>query len=206
MKIRNPVSAIMALSVIAASQAHGAPQPVIVGPYVLLTTAIYYVDYAVSTANAASQPTSGSDTIISIGLPSGASSSGGLCQAQVFWLDWNGAHAGLSGPGFLPGGGGPNDIVPGQTLEYTSSLNSGNPFEYPPFDENVFRDITNPANSVAPFEGYAQVRILCPPGTPALTQLRVDAEVVSVSKTPSGALSFRYKPINVTKVSGLVGY
>ena len=74
MKIRNPISAIMALSVIAASQAHGA-QPVVVGPYVLLTTVLFNVDYAVSTGNREGQPSSGSDTIISIGLPSGAPTS-----------------------------------------------------------------------------------------------------------------------------------
>ena len=179
-----------------------AAQPVYTGPYPLFTTAVYDLDYAVSTAGTAKQPTSGSETIVSIGLPSGAVAAEAQCAAQVDWFDWDGFPAGLSGP---PGtaAGGPINLVAGQTLEFTSSLNTANPFEYPPFTENVFRDTTNPQGSVVPFEGRAEIRVSCV--KPVATPLRVDAEVVTVESTASG-LVFKYKPINVTQVSGLIGY
>jgi hypothetical protein len=122
----------------------------------------------------------------------------------VDWFDWDGFPAGLSGPGFISTST-PNTLLPGQTLEFTTSLNSANPLEYPPFTENVFRDTTNPAGSVVPFEGRAEVRVICPAGV-SIRLLRVDAEVATAVISASGALVYHYKPINVTKVSGLVGY
>ena len=201
---------VLAIAAMSGVSAMAAPQPVVVGPYTLLTKAIYNLDYAVSTASSppATQPAGGSETIVYIGLPSGISttSSYALCQAQVDWFDWNNVPAGLSGPGFLPSGGGPVMLLAGQTLEYTSSINSANPGEYPPFTENIFRDVTNPKTSVTPFEGRAEVRILCPAGVAAPTALRVDAEVVTVTTNAAGQLDFHYKPVNVTKIIGLIGY
>jgi hypothetical protein len=207
MKCAVSLSIALAAASITTSQALAAPQPVVVGPYPVLRTAIYDIDYAISNPDPAgsTQPRDASETIVSIGLPSGASSVAAVCQAQVDWFDWDNTPAGLSGPGFLAAGG-PVNLVPGQTLEFTTSTNSVNPLEYPPFTENIFRDITVPVNSVKKFEGRAEVRILCPAGVVPPKTLRVDAEVVKVETTAAGLLSFTYKPINVTKTSGLVGY
>src|SRR5271165_7214731 len=125
MRIRLHMSAALLALAVSASGAQAA-QPVIVGPYPLLKTAVYDLDYAVSTAAAPGLLPSTSDTMVSIGLPTGASAAEAQCQAQVDWFDWDGFPAGLSGPGFLSAGVA-NTLLPGQTLEYTTSLNPANP-------------------------------------------------------------------------------
>jgi hypothetical protein len=174
-----------------------AAQPIILPPYPLLQQALYDVDYAVAASGPNSPQGIGADTIISIGLPSKVTTTG--CQAQVDWFDWDGTPAGLSGPGSTAAGG-PVTLVPGQTLEYTTSTN-GVPNNYPHYQENVFRDKT------APFEGYAQIRVQCPAGV-ALSALRVDAQFVT--SNPSVKAGFppeiKSKTINVTKTTGLTGY
>jgi len=189
------------LAVTLAASVVNAAQPVYVGPYPLFKTILFDVDYAVSTASASTMPL-GSETIISIGLATNAPTTSAGCQAQVDWFDWDGTPAGLSGSNKAPVG---PFLLPGQTLEFTSSLNSVNPGEYPPFTENVFRDTTNPQGSKVAFEGFAQIRVLCPAGVPT-PKLRVDAEVAKAQVNANGGLGFQYKPINVTKTTGVVGY
>jgi hypothetical protein len=188
---------MLAVAALSTSAALAAPQPIIVGPYPILQQTLYDVDYAVSSLAANSPQGIGADTIISIGLPSKVNVVG--CQAQVDWFDWDGTPAGLSGPGNLPTGA-PNLLVPGHTLEYTTSSNA-NPNNYPHYQENVFRDKTTP------FEGYAQVRIQCPTLV-SLAALRIDAQFLTTN--PSGKTGFppgiKSKTINVTKTAGLVGY
>ena len=171
-----------------------AAQPIILPPYPLLNQVIYDVDYAVSSASSTGTT---ADTIISIGLPSGVKTQG--CAAQVDWFDWDGTAAGLSGPGMNTAGG-LITLSPGMTLEYTTSSN-GNPNNYPNFQENVFRSLTTP------FEGYAQVRIVCTGGV-AIKALSVDAEFAT--RTPSGVAGvppdITTKTINVTKPTGVIGY
>jgi hypothetical protein len=186
---------LAALAGLCAAQAYAA-QPVILPPYPVLPTVLYDVDYAVSSPAPAGAPGMSADTIISIGLPTSVKTTG--CSAQVDWFDWDGTPAGLSGPG--AGATGLLTVVPGQTLEYTTSSN-GNPNNYPNFQENVFRD------SSKAFEGYAQVRIQCPSAV-TLAALRVDAEFAT--STPSGSTDFpasiTTKTINVSKPTGLIGY
>ena len=171
-----------------------AAQPVILPPYPLLNQVLYDVDYAVASVSSTGTT---ADTIISIGLTSSVKTQG--CAAQVDWFDWNGAPAGLSGPG-LNTAGGLITLVPGMTMEYTTSSN-GNPNNYPDFQENVFRNLTTP------FEGYAQIRIVCTGGA-AIKALSVDAEFAT--QTPSGIAGappdITTKTINVTKPTGVVGY
>jgi hypothetical protein len=191
------------LTITLAASVARAAQPVYVGPYALFKTILFDIDYAVSTANTSSQAAVGSETIVSIGLASNAPSTGASCQAQVDWFDWDGTPAGLSGGVPTPGAG--PFLVAGQTLEYTTSLVPANPNEYPPFTQNVFRDTTNPSGSKVAFEGYAQIRVMCPAGTPQ-PKIRVDAEVVKTQIGTGGVIGFQYKPINVTKTTGLIGY
>jgi hypothetical protein len=201
--MRHALSLSVAFVAAIAASASMAAQPVIVGPYPLLKKIVYDVDYAVSTTTpGTAAPSAGSETIISIGLPTNGAATGAQCQAQVDWFDWDGFPAGLSGPS--PAGSVPT-LLPGHTLEFTTSLNSATPQEFPPFTENVFRDTTKPAGSKIAFEGHAQVRVLCPSGV-ASPKLRVDAEVVRFETDANGKLKYKYKPINVTRTAGLSGY
>jgi hypothetical protein len=166
--------------------AANAAQPVFVTPVnaPLLPNLLYEVDYAVSSGP---QTQSRYDTIVTLSLPAKNSAANG-CSLQVRWFDWNGAAAGLSG-GFL--------LPPGPSMEFTSSVNSALPGEYVPFIENVFR-----STKIA-FEGYAQVYTNCP----VTTKLRIDAEFVTLTVPAAGGpAAFEYKPINVTRPTGAVGY
>ena len=174
-----------------------AGQPIYLGPYPLVQQVFYDVDYAVSSAAASSVGGVSADTIISIGLPSSVKTTG--CAAQVDWFDWDGTPAGLSGPP-VNSAGGLITLVPGQTLEFTTSSN-GLPNNYPNFQENVFRDKSTP------FEGYAQIRVVCT-GAAAIKALSVDAEFAT--QNPSFKTGYpptiKTKTINVTKPTGIVGY
>jgi hypothetical protein len=181
-----------------------AAQPVYTGPYPVLPTIVFDVDYAVSTAFSGSTLAPGSETIISIGEATDAKMGSAPCVAQVDWFDWDGSPAGLSGPG-KDSTGVVNTLTPGKTLEFTSSLNSGFPMEYFPFQENVFRNTSLPAGSKVAFEGHAQIRISCPAGVPR-PGLRLDAEVVRFHYNDKGLPRVVYKPVNITKTAGLTGY
>jgi hypothetical protein len=167
-----------------------AQQPVFPTPpgTALLPLALYEIDYA--TAGKLAQQsgfTGNADTIISIGL--GAKAPVKKCQLQVAWYDWNGVLAGVSGPAI---------VNAGTTLEFTTSVNTGNQFEYEPFQENVFSDLQGP------FEGYAQIRN---DGNCPKDKLRVDAEFAVLS-TLSGTANYavKYKSIAVTNLAGVAGY
>jgi hypothetical protein len=167
-----------------------AAQPVLVTApgTALLPTLMYEVDYATA---GPLDPHSGfagqADTIISIGIPAKAPVP--KCQLQVAWYDWNGTLVGVSGPA---------GIGVGTTYEFTTSVNSGNPVEYAPFQENVFSD------NKAPFEGYAQIRN---DGNCGKDKLRVDAEYVTLSAfNGTNNVAEQTKPINVTAPAGATGY
>ncbi len=172
-----------------------AAQPIILPPYPILQTVIYNIDYAVSVPKTKAVNGVSADTIVSIGLPSGVPATG--CEAQVFWFDWDGTPAGRSGPTKNVDGT-VIALVPGQTLEYTTSSN-GNPNNYPNFQENVFRSASTP------FEGYAQIRISCS-SAPAIKALSVDAEFVTQSGPAGVPPVITSKTIVVSKPTGVIGY
>lgn len=183
-------AAFAAAAASARAQTCGNGQPVTGTPatVALLPTLVYEVDYAVASKvdPAVTQPAF-SNTIVTVGLPK---SSTARCRVQVRWVDWNGATKGISGPQF---------VGPGQSLEFTSSVNTGNPTEYPPYCENVFR------NAPDEFEGYAQ--ILTDANCPAGTRFRVDAEWVTATPlVGTQSFTYFYKPVAVSAPAGVAGY
>jgi len=196
MKFASVRVAVAALAMAGIGDARAfAAQPIILPPYPHLTTVIYDIDYAASIPKANAVRGVSADTIVSIGLPSGVQTQG--CEAQVQWLAWDGAGAGVSGPTKNVDGT-VIALVPGQTLEYTTSSN-GNPNNYPNFQENVFRSIATE------FEGSAQVRISCPNGQ-TLRGLSVDAEFVTQSGPAGVPPLITSKTIVVSKPTGVSGY
>lgn len=164
-----------------------AAQPVIPTPAgtPTLPIVLYEIDYA--TSGRIKGP-GVADTIVSLGLPNRPL--GTKCAIQVAWFDWNGAPAGVSGP---------VGLTPGMTLEFTTSVNLGNPLEYPPYQENVFR------SSRVPFEGFAQIR--SDDTCPATLRLRTDAEFATLTTPATGAPGVvAFKPITVTNRNGTTGY
>lgn len=164
-----------------------AAQPVIGTPAgtAVLPIVLYEIDYA--TAGRIKGPGL-VDTIVSLGLPNRPL--GTNCPIQVAWFDWNGALAGVSGPVAL---------TPGLTFEFTTSANLGNPLEYPPYQENVFR------SRRVPFEGYAQIRTndTCP----STLKLRTDVEFATLTVPATGAPGVvAFKPITITNPRGTTGY
>lgn len=164
-----------------------AAQPVIPTPAATATLPIvlYEIDYA--TAGRIKGP-GVVDTIVSLGLPNRPLATN--CPIQVAWFDWNGAPRGVSGP---------VNLTPGLTFEFTTSVNLGNPLEYPPYQENVFR------SSRVPFEGYAQIRTndTCP----STLKLRTDAEFATLTVPATGAPGVvAFKPITITNRTGTTGY
>ena len=182
------VTTTVALAIAGLSLPALAAQPVIVTPSAapLLPVVLYEIDYA--TAGRAQTPfgLAKVDTLVSIGLPAASLAKG--CNIQVAWFDWNNAPAGVSGAVAL---------AAGWTFEFTTSVNHLTPVEYPPFQENVFR------NNAVPFEGHAQIRT---DAACAAKALRVDAEFVIETMTAAGTVgAFAYKPINVTNTAGNSG-
>ena len=172
-----------ALAISTLAPAAEAAQTVYVTPAAaaLLPTVRFDLGYAVAGRQATEQGVlTNADTIVSIGLSSGVTAT---CYVQLAWYDWNGVLTGVSG-GYPVG--------PGRTYEFTTSVNSLQPGEHPPYVENIFR------NTSKPFEGYAQIRSNC-----TTVPMRADAQfVLTDAKTPSPPT---YKPIRIMKTTGLVG-
>jgi hypothetical protein len=191
LRLTRLVSAIGIVGAAAMATPAGAAQPVILTPggTPLLPTIIYVLPYAVSTF-----PTSPPDaeTVVTIGTEKALIKPGTTtpCNIQVEWLDWDGTSVGVSGPVPLA----PAFPADG-SWEFTTQVGPGIPLF--PFILNVFSNLTGV------FEGHANIRTDCP----STTKVTVDAEFVVVQPAGStgSSLSFKYKTIQVAKITGNVG-
>jgi hypothetical protein len=190
------VSAIGIVGAAAMATPAGAAQPVILTPAgtPLLPTILYVLPYAVSFLTG-SVPDA--ETVVTIGTEKHLLIPGTTvpCNIQVEWLDWDGTSVGVSGPVPLA----PAFPADG-SWEFTTEVSPGGGLGAPPlfpFILNVYSNLSGP------FEGKANIRTDCP----STTKLTVDAEFVVVQPTASTSTpgSFKYKTIQVVKITGNVG-
>lgn len=199
-------AALAVLLTMAPNAANAAPQPYFITPAgtPLLPNTLYVLPYAVADQQGTAQSvnantsTSGTitggsvlktQTIVSIGLPVGATGNG--CKVQIQWIDWNGVQAGVSGP-----------ILVGlaQTYEFTTNVSPA--ATYPPYVLNVFSNLSK----TIPFEGYAKIRSDCA----ADRRLRIDAGYemvipIQISAAAPATLMRVIKEIKVVRPTGNVG-